>query len=131
MPIKKRPPGERSTTGTLPVPGLVRELVPVVTLPPLAVPQPKEIDVPCGKNDAVVSTNDPPANASVSVTNRGDCDLSVTLTGQAGTRGSVAISAGDSGSIASSGVVKVEIDCQGGGSGPDPRCKFGYSITWS
>lgn len=130
MPSKNRVPGGPSTGGPPAVPGLVQELVPVVSLPPLAVPRQKEIDVECGKNDAVVSTNAPPANAAVSVTNRGDCDLSVTLTGPAGSRGSVAIGAGDSGSIASSGVAKVEIDCQSG-STKVPRCKFSYSITWS
>ena len=88
-----------------------------------------KIDKQCGTPAVVESTNKPASKVSVYVTNTGDCSVSVKLSGGGVSRGSVSIPAGDSGSISTSAVDKVVIDCDGG-AGTDPRCKLAYSINW-
>ncbi|MGH2690548.1 MAG: S-Ena type endospore appendage [Actinomycetota bacterium] len=97
---------------------------------PVNVPAQKGIDVPCGTLAAVESTLKPAGRASVGVSNRGDCPITVELTEGGNRRGSVAVPAGESGTIATSPVDKVKIDCDKA-AGKDPRCKFSYTIVWT
>jgi hypothetical protein len=97
---------------------------------PVAAPARKEIDEPCGTLSALESSLKPAGRTSVWVRNRGDCTLTVELTEAGNRRGSVAIPPDDEGTIATSPVDKVKIDCDRG-KGENPRCKFTYSIQWT